>query len=77
LRSTYLSFALKGLKLERVRFVRQTSQVLDGLPAGDDPDVVHGDQGIQESLEPDLVVRLSEPRGVVKKTERGSENTHV
>ena len=71
--TTHLPLALKGFKLERVCLLRQPPQVLDGLPAGHDPDVLHRDQGVEERLKADLVVRLSEPGGVVEKTKGSSE----
>lgn len=42
---------------------------LEELPVSDEPDVVHGGDGVQEGDEPFLVVRCGEPSGVVEQAE--------
>ena len=66
---TYLfCVALEGLEIERVNRVGKISHPLDGLPTGDKPDIIKGQNGIKEPLEAFHVVRLREPCSVIKKT---------
>lgn len=49
---------------------RRVSDPLYRLPVGHDPNIIHGNDGIQERDETFLMVRLSEPCGVIKESER-------
>lgn len=62
--------AVKGL--ERVQKCQgcRIPDPLYGLPVGNYPHVVHRDDGIEKRYEALLVMRLSEPCGVVEQTER-------
>jgi hypothetical protein len=57
---------LEGLEIERVNRVGKISHPLDGLPTGDKPDIIKGQNGIKEPLEALHVVRLREPCSVIK-----------
>jgi len=58
--------ALEGLKIERVNRVGQISHPLDGLPTGDKPDIIEGQDGVKEPLESLHIVRLRKPGSVIK-----------
>ena len=49
---------------------------LNGLPVGHQPDVVHGNDGVQEGHETFLVVRRREPRWMVVQWEWRPNNQH-
>lgn len=69
---TDLVVALEGLEVVDAVQRSGVPDPLQSLPVGDQPHVVHGDQGVEESDEALLVVRLGEPGGVVEQSERST-----
>lgn len=69
---SHLIIALEWLERIHSRQGRRISDPLKRLPVGDDVNVVHGVDGVEELDEAFFVVRLSEPGGVVEKAERRS-----
>lgn len=67
--STYGVVALEGLERAETVHGRGIADPLQRLVVGDDPDVLHGVDGVQELDEALLVVRLREPGGVVVQSE--------
>jgi len=63
--------AVERLKRLELRLGRRLSHPLDGLPRGDEPDIVHGSDCVQEQLKTLLVVRRCEPGRVVEETKWG------
>ena len=66
--TAYLSmFALEGLKHERINRVGQVTHPLDCLPTGDKPDVIKGQNGVQEPLETLHIFGFIEPNTLGRK----------
>lgn len=65
----YLFFTLKRLQPSWINLIRQTSNILNCLPTGHNPNVLHRHQSIEERFEPDFVVRLGEPCCMVEQSE--------
>ena len=68
--SYFFIVALERLKIERISGVGQISHPLDDLPTSDKPDIVEGQNCVQEALEALHVLRLCEPSCMIKESNR-------
>lgn len=66
---TYRIVTLERLELVDAGQGRRVADPLQGLPVGDDPDVLHRVDRVQELYEAFLMVRLREPGGVIVQSE--------
>jgi len=64
-RWTILVLTLKGLELVDLADGGGVTHPLDGLPSGDHPHVLHGDDGVEKQLEALLMVGGGEPSWMI------------